>query len=140
MSKSISKMFRSTINTDTVGIFSYSPNCKLQQHAIHDIRMRFTTHGNKYVGILDHMIKTGKAKSGSTMRQVYKYLYTWMLDTGATSFCCPKFNTDCKYKVSIGDDGELYITNVTRDKQYPLYNNEMILKEERHRKWEECEE
>ena len=66
MSKSISKMFRSTVNASTVGLFSYSPNCKLQQHAIHDIRMRFTTHGNKYVGILDHMIKTGKAKSGST--------------------------------------------------------------------------
>ena len=137
MSKSISKMFRSTINADTVWLFSYSPNCKLQQHAIHDISMRFTTHGNKYVGILDHMIKTGKSKSGKTMRQVYKYLYTWMLDTGATSFCCQKFNTDCKYTVSIGDDGELYITNVTRDKQYPLSNNKMILKEERHRKCEE---
>ena len=137
MSKSINKKFRSTVNAGTVGLFSYSPNCKLQQHAIHDIRMRFTPNGNKYANILDHMIKTGKAKSGKTMRQVYKYLYTWMLDTGVTRFDCPKFNANCKYTIILGDDGELYITNVTRDKQFPKSINEMMLEEERHRKWEE---
>ena len=119
MSKSISKKFRSTVNANTVGLFSYSPNCKLQQHAIHDIRMRFTREGNKYANILDRMIKTGKAKSGKTMRQVYKYLYTWMLDTDVSSFDCPKFNANCKYTVEF-DNGELYVTNVTRNKRNPL--------------------
>ena len=137
MSKFISKKFRYTINTNTVDLFSYSPNCKLQQHVIHDIRIRFTPRGNKYANILNNMIRTGKAKSGKTMRQVYKYLYTLMLDTGATRFGCPKFNADCKYTVELGDDGELYITNVTRNKQLPKSINEMMLEEERHRKWEE---
>lgn len=137
MSKFINKKFRSTVNTTSVGLFNWSEGCTMQQHCIHEIRIRFTRKGNKYANVLNHMIKTGKAKSGSTMRQVYKYMYTLMLDSGATRFGCPKFNTNCKYTVSIGDDGELYITNVTRDKKFPKSINEMMLEEERRRKWEE---
>lgn len=84
----------------------------------HDRSMIFTRKGKKYSNMLRHMVNHGNAKSGKTMRQIYRYCYQYLFDKGWTQFYPPAFNVKCKYIVELGDDRCLYITNVTRNKRY----------------------
>lgn len=109
------------------------------EHEKHDINLIFTRKGKKYSAMLRHMVNYGNAKSGATMRQIYRYCYQYLFDKGWTQFYPPVFNAKCKYIVELGNDNKLYITNVSRRKRLPKSINERMLEEERHHKWEEGE-
>lgn len=107
------------------------------EHEKHDANLIFTRKGKKYSAMLRHMVNYGNAKSGATMRQIYRYCYQYLFDRGWTQFCLPAFNAKCKYIVELGHDDKLYITNVSREKRFPKSINERMLEEERYHKWEE---
>ena len=89
----------------------------------HDYNMIFTRKGKKYSAMLRHMVNHGNAKSGKTMRQIYRYCYQYLFDRDWTQFYPPVFNPKAKYIVELGDDNHLYIKNVTKDKRYRLLSN-----------------
>lgn len=102
----INKNFRNTITANVISM------CGNEQHDVHAIRIRFTRKGNKWFSVLDRMINTGKAKSGKTMRQIYRYCQVWLSDIGATDFGCPKFNPNANYAVDVDDEGKIFIHRV----------------------------
>lgn len=131
MVSKINRRFRSFITADTLSF--YALTISAEQHNVHDIRVRFTRKGNKWANVLFHMLDTGKAKSGKTMRQIYRYCWAYMKDRGyAGDFDIPLFNTKAKYSVYMDDDnGIIYVMNVSANKRYPLSINEMMIKEEK---------
>ena len=105
----INKNFRKSINANALSFYALTVSA--EEHDVHDIRARFTRKGNKWANALAHMLDTGKAKSGKTMRQVYKYCQTWLMDQGYTNFGMPSFNSKAKYTANI-HDGVIYISRV----------------------------
>ena len=76
----------------------------------HDRSMIFTRKGKKYFTMLRHMVNHGKAKSGKTMRQIYRYCWTWLMDQGYTgNFDMPLFNAKARYTADM-DNGVIYIS------------------------------
>ena len=111
MVSKINRRFRSFITADTLSF--YGLTISAEQHNVHDIRMRFTRKGNKWANTLAHMLDTGKSKSGKTMRCIYKYCWTWLMDQGYTgNFDMPLFNTKARYTANMDDDGVIYIHRV----------------------------
>jgi hypothetical protein len=131
MVSNINRRFRNFITADTLSFYAFT--IAAEQHNVHDIRVRFTRKGNKWANVLFHMLDTGKAKSGKTMRQIYRYCWAYMKDRGyAGDFDIPLFNTKAKYSVYMDDDnGIIYVMNVSANKRYPLSINEMMIKEEK---------
>lgn len=131
MVSKINCRFRSFITADALSF--YAITISAEQHNVHDVRVRFTRKGNKWANVLAHMLDTGKAKSGKTMRQIYRYCWAYMKDRGyAGDFDMPLFNAKAKYSVYMDDDnGIIYVTNVSANKRYPLSINEMMIKEEK---------
>lgn len=130
MVSNINRRFRNFITADALSF--YAINIAAEQHNVHDVRVRFTRKGNKWANVLAHMLDTGKAKSGKTMRQIYRYCWAWMKDRGyAGDFDMPLFNAKAKYSVYMDDDdnGIIYVTNVSTNKRYPLSINERMIKE-----------
>ena len=101
--------FRKSINANALSFYALTVSA--EEHNVHNIRARFTRKGNKWANVLAHMLDTGKAKSGKTMRQVYKYCQTWLMDQGYTDFGMPSFNAKAKYTVDMCD-GVIYISRV----------------------------
>lgn len=122
MVSNINYGFRKSITADMLSF--YALTIAEEQHNVHDIRVRFTRKGNKWANTLAHMLDTGKAKSGKTMRQIYRYCWAWMKDRGyAGNFDMPLFNEKAKYSVYMDtndDNGIIYVTNVSSNKRYPL--------------------
>ena len=111
MVSNINYGFRKSITADMLSF--YALTIAEEQHNVHDIRVRFTRKGNKWANVLAHMLDTGKAKSGKTMRQIYRYCFAWMKDRGyAGNFDMPSFSTKAKYTVHMDDDGVIYISRV----------------------------
>lgn len=130
MVSNINRRFRNFITADVLSF--YAINISAEQHNVHDVRVRFTRKGNKWDNVLFHMLDTGKAKSGKTMRQIYRYCWAWMKVRGyAGDFDMPLFNTKAKYSVYMDDNGIIYVTNVSTNKRYPLSINERRIKEEK---------
>ena len=131
MVSNINRRFRNFITADTLSFYAFTISA--EQHNVHDVRVRFTRKGNKWANVLFHMLDTGKAKSGKTMRQIYRYCWAWMKDRGyACNFDMPLFNAKAKYSVYMDDDnGIIYVTNVSTNKRYPLSINEKMIKEEK---------
>ena len=115
MVSNINYGFRKFITADMLSF--YALTIEEEQHNVHDIRVRFTRKGNKWANTLAHMLDTGKAKSGKTMRQIYRYCWAWMKDLGyAGNFDMPLFNEKAKYSVYMDtddDNGIIYVTNVS---------------------------
>ena len=132
MVSNINRRFRNFITADTLSFYAFT--IAAEQHNVHDIRVRFTRKGNKWANVLFHMLDTGKAKSGKTMRQIYRYCWAYMKDRGyAGDFDMPLFNAKAKYSVYMDkddDNGIIYVTNVSTNKIYPLSINERMIKEE----------
>ena len=122
MVSNINYGFRKSITADMLSF--YALTIAEEQHNVHDIRVRFTRKGNKWANVLAHMLDTGKAKSGKTMRQIYRYCWAWMKDRGyAGNFDMPLFNENAKYSVYMDtddDNGIIYVTNVSSNKRYSL--------------------
>ena len=122
MVSNINYGFRKSITSDMLSF--YALTIAEEQQNVHDVRMRFTRKGNKWANVLAHMMETGKAKSGKTMRQIYRYCWSWMKDRGyAGNFDMPLFNEKAKYSVYMDtddDNGIIYVTNVSSNKRYPL--------------------
>lgn len=122
MVSNINYGFRKSITSDMLSF--YALTIAEEQQNVHDVRMRFTRKGNKWANVLAHMMDTGKAKSGKTMRQIYRYCWSWMKDRGyAGNFDMPLFNEKAKYSVYMDtddDNGIIYVTNVSSNKRYPL--------------------
>lgn len=133
MVSNINRRFRNFITADTLSF--YAITISAEQHNVHDVRVRFTRKGNKWANVLFHMLDTGKAKSGKTMRQIYRYCWSYMKDRGyAGDFDMPLFNAKAKYSVYMDkddDNGIIYVTNVSANKRYSLSINEMMIKEEK---------
>lgn len=132
MTSNINRRFRNSITAEMLSF--YALNISTEQQNVHDVRVRFTRKGNKWANVLAHMLDTGKAKSGKTMRQIYRYCYSWMKDRGyAGNFDMPLFNAKAKYSVYMDtddDNGIIYVTNVSTNKRYPLSINERMIKKE----------
>ena len=122
MVSNINRNFRNSITADMLSF--YALTIAEEQHNVHDIRVRFIRKGNKWANVLAHMLDTGKAKSGKTMRQIYRYCWAWMKDRGYSgNFDMPLFNEKAKYSVYMDkddDNGIIYVTNVSSNKRYPL--------------------
>ena len=104
----INRDFRNSITSDVLSLCSLTVSA--EENSVHNIRTRFTRKGNKWANVLDNMLDTGKAKSGKTMRQIYRYCWTWLMDQGYTgNFDMPLFNAKARYTADI-DNGVIYIS------------------------------
>ncbi len=111
MVSNINYGFRKSITADMLSF--YALTIAEEQKNVHDVRMRFTRKGNKWANTLAHMLDTGKAKSGKTMRQIYRHCWSWMKDRGYSgNFGMPSFSAKAKYTVNMDDDGVIYISRV----------------------------
>ena len=111
MVSKINRNFRNSITADMLSF--YALTISAEQQNVHDVRMRFTRKGNKWANVLAHMLDTGKAKSGKTMRRIYRHCWTWMKDREyAGNFGMPSFSAKAKYTVHMDDDGVIYISRV----------------------------
>ena len=111
MVSKINRRFRSFITADALSF--YSLTIAAEQNNVHDVRVRFTRKGNKWANVLAHMLDTGKAKSGKTMRRIYRHCWAWMKDREyAGNFGMPSFSAKAKYTVHMDDDGVIYISRV----------------------------
>lgn len=111
MVSNINRRFRNFITADMLSF--YALTISAEHKNVHDVRMRFTRKGNKWANVLAHMLDTGKAKSGKTMRRIYRHCWAWMKDRGyACNFGMPSFRAKAKYTVNMDDDGVIYINRV----------------------------
>ena len=111
MVSNINYGFRKSITADMLSF--YALTISAEQQNVHDVRVRFTRKGNKWANVLAHMLDTGKAKSGKTMRRIYRHCWAWMKDREyAGNFGMPSFSAKAKYTVHMDDDGVIYISRV----------------------------